>query len=415
MTAGAVVLLALLAGLTTTLIEARRAQRRFEDMRGLTNSYLFEIHDAIHDLPGATAARKLIVTRALQYLDRLARDAAGDRALQLELAGAYLKIGDVQGKPYSANLGDSAGALSSYTRAAAIAAPLAAAERGSSSDARRVLSQADESLGGVESRLSHWDAAARDHRAALAIREELLAAAPAEKETWQRGIVADEIGLGDVLISAHRFAPDVLAQRRALENFQRALPLCEELAAAHPQDPQISFLLAKVCSRIASVQTDIGAAQNDAKAFAGAAEFHRRTVVLDEAMLRADPASTLLRRNLADELIALGYLRAFTGQNLAESLGDCHRAEEIMVNLSAADPANAEARQDLSSAYFVTGRILQAQENFPEATKSYHRCLEILEPLVAAHPGNVETAFDLARVRRRLGEVSAQTQKAGSN
>lgn len=277
------------------------------------------------------------------------------------------------------------------------------------------MSQTYESLGGVESRLSHWEAATRDHRQALAIREELFAAAPAEKETWQKGVVADEIGLGDVLISAHRFAPDVKAQRLALDDFRRALPLCEELAAAHPRDPRISFLLAKVCSRIASVQTDIGAAEQDAAAFAGALLFHQRTVALDEALLATDPASTSLRRNLADELIALAYLRAFTGKNLADSLGDCHRAESIMTSLAHADPANAEARQDLSSAYFVTGLILQAENSLSEAAKSYHRCLEILEPLVAGHPGNVETAFDLARVRRRLGEVSGPTQKAASN
>ena len=412
-TAGAVVLLALLAGVTATSIEARRAQRRFDEMHRLTNSYLFEIHDAIHDLPGATAARKLIVTRALEYLDRLARDAAGNRALQLELADAYLKVGDVQGKPYTANLGDSAGALRSYRRAATIATPLATAEQDDASAARRVLSEAEESLGGVESRLSHWEAATRDHRAALALREDLLVAAPAETETWEKGIVADRIGLGDALISAHRFAPDVPAQRRALEHFRRALPVCEQLAAAHPQDASVSFLLSKVCSRIASVQTDIGAAENDAAAFAGAAEFHRRTVALDEALLRADPASTLLRRNLADEWIALGYLRAFTGQQLTESLGESHRAEGIMSTLSAADPANAEAHQDLSSAYFVTGRLLQAARRLPEAAQRYHRCLEILEPLVAAHPGNVETAFDLARVRQQLAQLDGATQKAG--
>jgi tRNA A-37 threonylcarbamoyl transferase component Bud32 len=409
--AGALLALTLFAGLTTTIIEARRAQRRFDEVRRLTNSYLFEIHDAIHDLPGATKARKLIVTRALEYLDRLASEAGGDRALQLELAAAYLKVGDVQGKPYSANLGDAVGALRSYNKAADIAAPLAAAERGADSSARRVLSKADESLGAVESRLSHWDAAGRDHRLAIGLRQQLLVADPANKEDWERGIVADEVGLGDVLISAHRFKPDASAQRAALLAFQRALPPAERLAAAHPASNSDRFTLARVCSRIATVQTDIGAAQHDRAAYASASDFHRRTVALDEAMLREDPESTSLRRNLADELIALGYLRSFTGEHLPDSLGDCRRAEEIMTSLSAADPANAEARQDLSSVHFVTGRLLQAQGDPAGAAASYRRCLAILEPLVAAHPGNVETAFDLARVRRQLREVSGHPAK----
>ena len=75
------------------------------------------MHDAIRDLPGSTPARQLLVSKGLEYLDKLARD-AGDRAdLQRELAGAYLKVGDVQGRPFNPNLGDTAGALASYRKA----------------------------------------------------------------------------------------------------------------------------------------------------------------------------------------------------------------------------------------------------------------------------------------------------------
>jgi serine/threonine protein kinase len=106
-------------------LQARRAQRHFEDVRQLANSFLFEFHNAIATLPGATAARQLVVNRALEYLDKLSREARGDTALQIELAEAYLRVGDVQGKPYTANLGDSEGAVRSYSKAAEIVEPLA--------------------------------------------------------------------------------------------------------------------------------------------------------------------------------------------------------------------------------------------------------------------------------------------------
>ena len=89
-------------------------------MRRLANTSLFELHDAIRDLPGSTPARQLLVSNGLQYLDKLARD-AGDRPdLQRELAGAYVKVGDVQGRPFNPNLGDTAGALASYKKSVAI-------------------------------------------------------------------------------------------------------------------------------------------------------------------------------------------------------------------------------------------------------------------------------------------------------
>ena len=49
-------------------VQRVRAERRFNDVRKLAGSFLFEFHDAIQDLPGSTPARALVVKRGLQYL-----------------------------------------------------------------------------------------------------------------------------------------------------------------------------------------------------------------------------------------------------------------------------------------------------------------------------------------------------------
>ena len=49
------------------------AEQRFGDVRQLANAFLFDFHDSIADLEGSTPARKLIVTKGLEYLDRLAQ------------------------------------------------------------------------------------------------------------------------------------------------------------------------------------------------------------------------------------------------------------------------------------------------------------------------------------------------------
>ena len=89
---------------------------------------MFEVHDAVVNLPGSTTARSLIVQRGLNYLDSLAQDAAGDRGLQRELAAAYEKLGAVQYTPSVAHLGDLEGALQSHRKAAALRESLVAAE-----------------------------------------------------------------------------------------------------------------------------------------------------------------------------------------------------------------------------------------------------------------------------------------------
>ena len=112
MAAAALVAASLVGGIAATSRQARiaeanrqRAERRFEDVRQLANSFLFEFHDAIKDLPGSTPAREIVVRRGLEYLDRLAAEAQGSPSLQLELASAYEKVGDLQGALGAANLG----------------------------------------------------------------------------------------------------------------------------------------------------------------------------------------------------------------------------------------------------------------------------------------------------------------------
>src|SRR5579864_389657 len=115
-----VVAFTLVAALLITLREARIAQRRFNDVRSLANSLIFDVHDSIKELPGTTPARKLIVDRALQYLNALAQESGNDLALQRELATAYERVGLVQGHYLQNSLGDTQGSLISYQKALAI-------------------------------------------------------------------------------------------------------------------------------------------------------------------------------------------------------------------------------------------------------------------------------------------------------
>ncbi|MBK8246802.1 MAG: serine/threonine protein kinase [Gemmatimonadetes bacterium] len=120
--ASAVLLLvSLVVGASATWWQARRAETRYRDGRRLANALLSDVHNAIADLPGATAARAALIAPALEYLDRTAREVVDDPALDRELAFAYQRIGDVQGNPTNANLGDIAGARASYRKALEIA------------------------------------------------------------------------------------------------------------------------------------------------------------------------------------------------------------------------------------------------------------------------------------------------------
>jgi eukaryotic-like serine/threonine-protein kinase len=132
--AATAVALLLMGGILVTWHEARlaetqraRAEQRFE-VRKLANSLIFDIHDSIRFLSGASASRRLLARTAARYLDSLAQDAVNDPALQRDLAAAYERLGDVQGQPREVNEGDYVGAMQSYRRALALRLEAAAAE-----------------------------------------------------------------------------------------------------------------------------------------------------------------------------------------------------------------------------------------------------------------------------------------------
>ena len=93
---GAFLALSLIAGIIATTRQAvivrqqrDRAEKRFQEVRKLSNSLLFEITPKIERLEGSTEAREVLVKRALEYLDSLSTESHDDLDLQSELASEY--------------------------------------------------------------------------------------------------------------------------------------------------------------------------------------------------------------------------------------------------------------------------------------------------------------------------------------
>lgn len=120
----AAIMTALSAGLGVSLWQLARAQHaesvavtRAADLREFATTVIFDIHDAIEYLPGATKAQKLMVEKAIAFLDRVSADTDQKAdADWLLIAEAYIRVGDVQGNNLVANLGDVEGARKSYGR-----------------------------------------------------------------------------------------------------------------------------------------------------------------------------------------------------------------------------------------------------------------------------------------------------------
>ena len=406
--AAALIVVALIAGIVGTSWQAlaarrerARAEQRFEDVRQLANAALLEIHDAIRDLPGSTPARRLLVSKGLEYLDRLARD-AGDRPdLQRELAGAYIKVGDVQGRPLNPNLGDSAGALASYRKAVGIYESIGAA---ASADPglRRELALASQ-------RLSEILSATGDTREALVQARRSLELLQQSTRAGTSGKSVAAADLGRELAASYTRVGDLLSATGdtsgALDHRRRALSVMETVAAIAPDDVatirQLGVAHSKLGNQLGNPNyPNVGDP-------AGALEELERAAAVFEKALPAHPTNAVFRRNLAiansniaDVLTAL--------KRPAEALARQRQALTSFEALAAADPANVAARNDVAISLSKIAEMLDASGHSTDAVREYERALAIHQAMAAADPANDTLKLELASDYNRLATTQAK-------
>jgi non-specific serine/threonine protein kinase/serine/threonine-protein kinase len=421
--------------------ERKRAERRFDDVRRLANSFMFEFDEAL--TRGETPARELLVRRALEYLGSLAQEAGDDPSLVLELATAYQKIGEVQGRPGSSNVGDKAGALESYRKSLTLLERLAAAEP-SKAEYKRLSQEnyarmsevlvetgrAGEAVGlsrkALEVSLSLSEAAPGDvqlrrtaglayhtlgdllfdmnefgeslsfHRQGLAFREQTL---PLDPSNWRlrRDVALSYNGVGRALAGAGDFAG-------ALEHLRKGLAIDQELADAEPASLYFKRVLSSHHNHIAEVLRRAGD-------FAGALDHSLRSTALKEGVLASDPSNVAAQVNLVINLEQLGSLYLQSG-DARRSLEYYRRGAELSGRLSATDASNQQIRFYLGSCVAGVGAALSALGDAGGGLKSLEEAAAVLTPLNSGESPLPEVRRGLAEVYARMGEVHVSLAEA---
>lgn len=370
--ATALVIASLLGGLIAANYQARRAERRFAQVRKLANTFLFDFHDKIEKLPGSTEAREMVVKTALEYLDSLAQEAAGDPALQLELARAYLRVGDVQGDLRAANLGQVKASALSYQKGLALAENLAAGAPDNTA-LFETLTELHLNLGAQHSLNGDVAGGIAELRQALSAAEKINARNPNKRQHLVMLIQSHE-ALGDAELSRRNIAA-------ALDNHRRTLQLCERRAAEFPNDPA-QHGLALALSRLGDTQAE----QGD---LAATLESYRRSLLIHEALVKKLPDNAVYRREMK---VAYNWAGNFSGNPRFLNLGDSAAALRyyrqglvISEELAAADPKNSLAKFDLGVSYEKMGDILSEIEP-AQAAEFYRRALSAMSDVLTASP-----------------------------
>jgi len=404
----ALVFLTLVAGIVVTLREARiarrnelRAERRFNDVRKLAKSLLFEIHDSVRDLPGSTPARKLIVENALQYLDSLSSDAAGDSSLERELATAYERVGEAQGHYLLNNLGETSNALHSYQKALRLRQDLSSSTGSAWPDmlalARcyRLVSVQMQATGNVLD-------AAEKIQSATALMESV------RKEHPQEISVLDELSLdyernGQI---HHRGSfPSLDDVHACSESYRKAIAVDEDWVKIAPSSEEAQHALAWSQMEYAGT---LGPDERYKKL-----HYYERSL---EIAKRIATQTTSIQRARDVAVVYNHFGMFYSGEgDIADSLKSYQSGLQIYEDLIAKDPQNKLLSQGLAIAHANVSEQLGKLGRVRESKAEIAKAINLMENLVRANPNNASQQSILAEVHKTRAQILRHSNDPGAS
>ncbi len=399
----AMVTIALLSLTAITIRQARiaraeraRAERRFNDVRKLANSLIFEVHDSISELPGATVARKLILERAQEYLDDLAKESGNDPALLSELATAYGRLASVLGNGRDANLGNTTRAIQNSRRAVELRKAALGLDPWNR-DLRRELAVSYNNLALLLGGQGDGKESEKYRRDALAILEPLAASSPDDPRVQYALAKSYEL-FGSFLGADH--------QSESTEYHAKSLKIYELLAKTDPKNDQYKVEVSFAHKHLGSLL----AVQNHLDE---ALDHYRQALAIDEAQLAAHPDNLNTRYFITYTYSDTGYILGKRGDYDA-AISYYRKSLDIRAAMVAADPHDIRARQGLANNYFNIGLNLELKGDFPSALDSYKKALDLRETLLHADPANKGQQFNIVSTQSAIANVYA-TQASRSH
>ena len=441
-TAIAFIITALILGLGTALWQARvaraerdRAEKRFGDVRKLSNALLNDIAPKIERLEGSTEAREILVKHALEYLDSLAGESTDDLTLQAELAVAYEKIGVLQGDSRKPSLSDFRGAIASLEKAQLIRRRLLEIN---SNDAEnwRLLA---ENLRLLSIRLMYQNDVSggiKGGKEAVSIYEKLVAENP-QSLSLQLALLETQIEDAAGSIDLSKFAEAIPVLQKAASKIEelrqanegeaeierilakcltflgyslswesrqpeaeaemtRAVNITESLAARFPNDTNFRQDLWKIYQAAAVIYEGI----DDARAF----ELCEKARKIGEATIAQDHANAQARHNLAMTFSRLGVSASNLGKP-DEALTYLERAATILSELQAKDQLNRGYDSDSSSLHTRIGDAKYKRRDLAGALEAYEKSRASLEKQIERDPANTRVLRNMALSYRNVGWV----------
>jgi tetratricopeptide (TPR) repeat protein len=318
--------------------QSRVADRRVKQVATLADAAISDMTGKLQQTSASVETQAAMFQSALNYLNQLRQSSGDDPRLLLELSKAYERVGDLQGSPFVANLGNSGTAVASYQEA--LRAAIEAHARLPGEESTETLIEAYQRLADIESFLGNIGEARDDYRKSLSVSQAFWQEKP-DDPVRRRVLATNYAGLGDVELSS--LQPD-----RALESYREGFRIFgNDLTGQEDHDRTLTKLYLR-----------IGKALNELGSQSEALASERKAIMVAEDLAERFP-DRQAKRDLFSTYESIVLLLA--GRD-AMNVGDSNQAQiyahkglGIAEALAASDAKNAQARYDLSLAYAGMG------------------------------------------------------------
>lgn len=348
------------------------AEERFEDVRELATTLLYDIHDSVVN-DGPSATRDLLVSTGLNYLDSLHTPDHDNPSLRRDIARGYIRVARIQVDLSNANLGNTQKAIENALHGMSIVSQLLEQSPGEP-DAILVAAEGHQVLGYLSRHNDDLATSIEYFEEALRLRRDVAERFPDRALDRPR---LDSIHKSYALAmgSASRLP-------EAIQHYEQAETLLNELIALHPDRHYLVDLALQ------------------ARAFRG--QVHQRVGDFEEAREILEPVLEDIQQELAErpatnQLIgALGATRINLGRTY-DALGDPERAEvellaalELHERLSAADPQNATLWVNVSVTNHFLGKLYDNKGDTERALEHFQEMLHARRKVVEREPESLE-------------------------
>lgn len=367
--------LALIGALGVTLVQYSQAEaarleadRRFDEVRQLAGYMLFDLYDFIADLPQSTPVREDMASRAQVYLEGLGDIPDAPPGLMLEIADGWQRLGDVQGNPRMANLGNVTAALESYDRSEETLARMdglpATAARAQLQRAQTIRSRAD-----------------------LAIYKDLAMQTAIDLGNEAVAILEELSRSGDIEIATRADAQLVSVRLMLADAYNKSNQVEEAMREVETIDAALTRVLADRDSLPAYEQRWLDLA-------VGMAAFRR-----------------------AETLFGMGALSTETGHETvpepwaSQAVAAFRQSIEAYDNVVETHPTWRRARRSAAVGYYLLGNILAELGRYEEAETALDEALRRSQAFADSDPSDTEAVQVLDAVEAAHAYLLAFARK----